>query len=48
MSRVFKSGAVEIWQIQETYGPDFYVYVGERLIGCYPSIGMAHEMAAGQ
>ncbi len=47
MALVYKASDVEIWKINESYGPDFYVYVGERLIKVCPSIGMAHEVAAG-
>ena len=41
------NGKIEIYQIEESYGPDFYVYQGDKLIRVCPSIGMAHEIAAG-
>ena len=43
---VEKHGPVEIWQIEETYGPDFYVYSGSRLVRTCPSLGMARDVAA--
>lgn len=48
MLLIFKNGPVEIWQVTESYGLDFYVYgvtVGGDPIIC-PSLGMAHEVAA--
>ncbi len=38
---------VQIIEIVEAYGSDFYVYLGEKLIRVCPSIGMAREVAAG-
>lgn len=38
---------VQIIEIKESYGSDFYVYKGEKLIRVCPSIGMAREVAAG-
>ena len=35
-----------IIEIRESYGTDFYVYVGDKLIRVCPSIGMAREVAA--
>lgn len=37
---------VRIIEVRETYGSDFYVYSGEKLIRVCPSIGMAREVAA--
>ena len=43
---LYKSGAVEIWEIRESYGSDFYVYgVLSDPIVC-PSLGMAQAKAA--
>jgi hypothetical protein len=48
MKRIYKSGAVEIWEIKEAYGSDFYVYgvtnSGDPIV-C-PSLDMAHAKAA--
>jgi hypothetical protein len=38
---------VEIIEVREAYGSDFYVYRGATLIRVCPSIGMAREVAAG-
>jgi hypothetical protein len=38
---------VQIIEIQEAYGTDFYVYRGETLVRVCPSLGMAREVAAG-
>lgn len=38
---------VSIVEVRESYGSDFYVYQGEKLIRVCPSIGMAREVAAG-
>lgn len=46
MKLIQKIGKVEIWEVQETYGTDFYVYgINRDPIVC-PSIGMAREVAA--
>jgi hypothetical protein len=43
---IFKNGPVEIWEVAEAHGSDFYVYgVLTDPIVC-PSLGMAHEVAA--
>jgi hypothetical protein len=39
--------AVRIIEVRESYGSDFYVYLGEKLVRVCPSIGMAREVAAG-
>jgi hypothetical protein len=39
--------AVQIVEVRETYGSDFYVYQGDKLVRVCPSIGMAREVAAG-
>jgi hypothetical protein len=48
MTLVAKYGPVEIWEVTESYGPDFYVYGvtenGDPRV-C-PSLGMAREVAA--
>ena len=36
-----------IVEVQESYGTDFYVYAGEKLVRVCPSRGMADEVAAG-
>ena len=38
---------VQIIEVRESYGSDFYVYQDDRLIRVCPSIGMANEVAAG-
>lgn len=38
---------VKIIKIRESYGFDWYVYVGQKLIRVCPSEGMAREVAAG-
>ena len=38
---------VTIHKVRESYGYDFYVYKGKRLVRVCPSIGMAREVAAG-
>lgn len=38
---------VQIIEVRESYGSDFYVYRGEKLIRVCPSIGMAREVASG-
>lgn len=47
MKLVYENGAVQIWEVTEGHGPDFYVYSGSKLVRVCPSIGMAHEVAAG-
>ena len=37
---------VQIVKVRESYGFDFYVYLGEKLIRVCPSEGMAREVAA--
>lgn len=37
---------VQIIEVRESYGTDYYVYVGAKLIRVCPSIGMAREIAA--
>lgn len=39
-------GKVSIVEVRESYGSDFYVYLGEKLIRVCPSIGMARAVAA--
>lgn len=38
---------VSIVEVRESYGSDFYVYAGDKLVRVCPSIGMAREVAAG-
>lgn len=38
---------IQIIEVRETYGTDFYVYAGDKLLRVCPSIGMAREVAAG-
>jgi hypothetical protein len=37
---------IQIIPVRESYGLDFYVYKGEKLVRVCPSIGMAREVAA--
>lgn len=46
MRTVFEAGHVSIVEVRETYGSDWYVYVGSKLIRVCPSLGMAREVAA--
>lgn len=46
MKLVSKNGQIAIWEIPESYGSDFYVYAGEKLIRVCPSLGMASDVAA--
>lgn len=36
----------QIIEVKESYGSDFYVYVGEKLVRVCPSLGMAQSVAA--
>lgn len=47
MKTVWKHRNLSIVEVRESYGSDFYAYVGEKLIRVCPSIGMAHEVLAG-
>lgn len=47
MKLLFKHGQIEIWEVVEAHGSDFYVYGGRRDPVVCPSIGMAREVAAG-
>jgi len=44
---IYQHGRLSIVTIRESYGIDYYAYVGEKLIRTCPSIGMAHEVLAG-
>ncbi len=47
MKLVYKNGAIEIWEVKEDYGSDFYVY-GVYASGdprVCPSLAMAREVA---
>ena len=37
---------VTIHEVRESYGSDWYVYAGSKLIRVCPSLGMAREVAA--
>ena len=37
---------IQIIEVRESYGSDWYVYHGERLVRVCPSRGMADEIAA--
>ena len=37
---------VRIIEVRESYGSDFYVYAGDKLVRVCPSMGMAREVAA--
>jgi hypothetical protein len=48
MQLIEKHGQIEIWEIEEAWGFDYFVYgvtVGGDPI-CCPSLGMAREVAA--
>ena len=48
MRMIFKQGLIEIWEVAEAWGFDYYVY-GVTASGdprVCPSIGMAYEVAA--
>lgn len=47
MQLIFRNGSTEIWEARESYGSDFYVYSGSKLVRVCPSVGMAREIAAG-
>jgi hypothetical protein len=38
---------VQIIKVRESYGFDYYVYSGDKLIRVCPSEGMAREVASG-
>ena len=48
MKLIEKRGNIEIWEVTETWGSDFYIYgitnSGDPIV-C-PSLGMAQEKAA--
>lgn len=46
MQMVFKSGAVEIWQVREGHGFDYYVYGLTSDPRVCPSLEMARAVAA--
>lgn len=46
MKIVHKTATVEIWEVSESYGSDFYVYRAGKLVRVCPSLGMAREVAA--
>ena len=37
---------VQIIKVRESYGDDYYVYVGQKLVRVCPSIGAANAVAA--
>lgn len=46
MKLIYRNGPIEIWEVVESHGSDFYVYgvTGDPIV-C-PSLGMAREVAA--
>ncbi len=46
MRLILKNGAIEIWEVRESYGLDFYVYGVTRDPIVCPSLGMARARAA--
>jgi hypothetical protein len=46
MRLIQKIGQIEIWEVSEAHGLDFYVYGITRDPIVCPSIGMAREVAA--
>jgi hypothetical protein len=46
MKLVHKTSRTEIWEVTESYGSDFYVYVNGKHIRTCPSFGMAMDYAA--
>jgi hypothetical protein len=46
MKLIEKRGAVEIWEVRELHGSDFYVYGVFKDPKVCPSLGMAREVAA--
>lgn len=46
MRLIEKHGAVEIWEVSESYGFDYYVYGITRDPIVCPSLGMARAKAA--
>jgi hypothetical protein len=47
MRMIFKNGPVEIWQVRESYGFDYYVYGVTSDPYVCPSLDMARAVAAG-
>lgn len=47
MKIIYKSGSVSIMEIRDTDVSEYFVYAGDKLLRVCPSIGMAHEIAAG-
>jgi hypothetical protein len=41
-----KQMTITIHEVRETYGSDFYVYAGSKLIRVCPSLSMACEVTA--
>lgn len=46
MRLIFKQGPVEIWEVRESYGSDFYVYGYTSSPYVCPSLAMARSVAA--
>ena len=46
MTLIEKHGQIEIWEVREAHGSDFYVYgiLSDPIV--YPSLGMARARAA--
>lgn len=45
MKLIYKVGSVEIWQVQESYGMDYYVYGVSSSPRVVPSLDMARAIA---
>jgi hypothetical protein len=46
MVRIFKSDQVEVWQVNERWGTDYWVYGVTTDPRVCPSLGMAYEILA--
>jgi hypothetical protein len=45
MKLIYKIGQIEIWEVQETYGFDYYVYGILSSPRVVPSLDMAYAIA---
>lgn len=46
MRCIYKNGSIEIWEVRESYGTDYYVYGVTRDPYVCPSLEMARSVAA--
>jgi hypothetical protein len=46
MKLIYKSGAIEIWEVSESHGSDFYVYGVTSSPRVCPSLDMARAFVA--